>query len=97
MAQLKARRYAEKYRDSGEPIHLVGGVEFSRDTRNVVGFEVERGLVGPKRFICECPDVFVHACAGSTPIQEFLSRYKGFRHGLRHIGNCRNAADDVSA
>ena len=41
MAQLKARRYAEKYRGSGEPIHLVG-VEFSRDTRNVVGFEVER-------------------------------------------------------
>ena len=42
MAQLKARRYAEKYRGSGEPVHLVG-VEFSRDTRNVVGFEVERG------------------------------------------------------
>ena len=42
MAQLKARGYAEKYRGSGEPIHLVG-VEFSRDTRNVVGFEVERG------------------------------------------------------
>ena len=42
MAQLKARRYADKYRGSGEPIHLVG-VEFSRDTRNVVGFEVERG------------------------------------------------------
>ena len=42
MAQLKARRYAEKYRGSGEPIHLVG-VEFSRDTRNVVAFEVERG------------------------------------------------------
>ena len=42
VAQLKARRYAEKYRGSGEPVHLVG-VEFSRDTRNVVGFEVERG------------------------------------------------------
>ena len=34
MAQLRARRYADKYRDRGEPIHLVG-VEFSRATRNV--------------------------------------------------------------
>ena len=42
MAQLKARRYAEKYRDAGEPIHLVA-VEFSRDTRNVTAFEVEAG------------------------------------------------------
>ena len=42
MAQLEARGYAEKYRGAGEPIHLVA-VEFSRDTRNVVGFEVETG------------------------------------------------------
>ena len=42
MAQLKARRYADKYRGAGEPIHLVA-VEFSRDTRNVVAFEVESG------------------------------------------------------
>ena len=42
MAQLKERRYADKYRDTGEPIHLVA-VEFSRDTRNVVAFEVETG------------------------------------------------------
>ena len=42
MAQLKARRYADKYRDTGEPIHLVA-VEFSRDTRNVTAFEVEAG------------------------------------------------------
>ena len=41
MAQLKAKRYADKYRDLGEPIHLVA-VEFSRKTRNVVAFEVER-------------------------------------------------------
>ena len=41
MAQLKAKGYAEKYRDRDEPIHLVG-VEFSRDTRNIVAFEVER-------------------------------------------------------
>ena len=42
MAQLKERRYADKYRGTGEPIHLVA-VEFSRDTRNVVAFEVEAG------------------------------------------------------
>ena len=42
MAQLEARGYADKYRGAGEPIHLVA-VEFSRDTRNVVGFEVETG------------------------------------------------------
>ena len=42
MAQLKARGYAEKYRGTGEPIHLVA-VEFSRDARNVVAFEVENG------------------------------------------------------
>ncbi len=39
--QLKARSYADKYRASGEPIHLIG-VEFSRETRNVTAFEVER-------------------------------------------------------
>ena len=42
MTQLKARRYADKYRGAGEPIHLVA-VEFSRDARNLVGFEVEAG------------------------------------------------------
>ena len=42
MAQLKARGYADKYRGAGEPIHLVA-VEFSRETRNVTGFEVEPG------------------------------------------------------
>ena len=42
MAQLKERRYAEKYRSAGEPVHLIG-VEFSRDTRNVAAFAVERG------------------------------------------------------
>ena len=42
MEQLRERRYAEKYRHLGEPIHLIG-VEFSRETRNLVGFEVERG------------------------------------------------------
>ena len=42
MAQLKSRRYADKYRSLGQPIWLIG-VEFSKDTRNVVAFEVERG------------------------------------------------------
>ena len=41
MAQLKERRYADKYRGSGEPVHLIA-VEFSKDTRNVVSFEAER-------------------------------------------------------
>ena len=42
MGQLKARDYAHKYRGAGEPVHLVA-VEFSRDARNVVAFEVEAG------------------------------------------------------
>ena len=41
MAQLKDRRYADKYRGLGQPIHLVA-VEFSKDARNVAAFEVER-------------------------------------------------------
>ena len=41
MEQLKRRRYADKYRASGEPIWLVG-VEFSREARNLAAFEVER-------------------------------------------------------
>ena len=38
--QLKAKGYADKYRALGQPIHLIG-VEFSRESRNIVGFEVE--------------------------------------------------------
>ena len=41
MAQLEERRYADKYRHLGQPIHLVG-VEFSREERNLAAFEVER-------------------------------------------------------
>ena len=41
MEQLKAKRYSDKYRSSGLPIHLIG-VEFSRDERNIVAFDVER-------------------------------------------------------
>ncbi len=40
LAQLKARGYADKYRATGERIHLVG-VEFSRTSRNVTAFDVE--------------------------------------------------------
>ncbi len=42
MAQFKARGYADKYRHLGWPIHLIG-VEFSKETRNVVAFDVEPG------------------------------------------------------
>ncbi len=41
LAQLRERGYADKYRASGEPIHLIG-VEFSRETRNVTAFAVEQ-------------------------------------------------------
>ena len=41
MAQLKDKRYADKYRALGQPIHLVA-VEFSKDARNVAAFDVER-------------------------------------------------------
>ena len=41
LGQLKARDYAAKYRGRGEAVYLVG-VEFSRETRNVAAFEVER-------------------------------------------------------
>ena len=38
MAQLQAKGYADKYRDLDQPIHLIG-VEFSRETRNLIAFE----------------------------------------------------------
>ena len=41
LAQLQERGYADKYRASGNPIHLIG-VEFSKETRNVTAFEVEQ-------------------------------------------------------
>ena len=40
LAQLRERGYADKYRASGRPIHLIG-VEFSKETRNVAAFEAE--------------------------------------------------------
>ena len=41
LEQLRARGYAEKYRASGEPIHLIG-VEFSREARNIAAFATAR-------------------------------------------------------
>ena len=41
LSQLRAKGYAEKYRHLGEPIHRIG-VEFSKQTRNVVAFDAER-------------------------------------------------------
>ena len=38
MAQLEAKGYADKYRALGEPIFMIG-VEFSRETRNLIAFE----------------------------------------------------------
>jgi hypothetical protein len=40
LAQIKERNYADKYQARKEPIHLIG-VEFSKATRNIVGFDVE--------------------------------------------------------
>ena len=40
LQQLKDMGYADKYRALGQPIHLIG-VEFSKASRNIVGFEVE--------------------------------------------------------
>lgn len=40
LQQIKDMRYADKYQGRGETIHLIG-VEFSKASRNIVGFEVE--------------------------------------------------------
>jgi hypothetical protein len=40
LAQLKAKNYAAKYLAEGRPIYLIG-VEFSKEARNIAGFEVE--------------------------------------------------------
>ena len=42
LAQLRERRYAEKYRAPGRTIHLIG-VEFSRRERNISQFDVAAG------------------------------------------------------
>ncbi|MFA7426097.1 MAG: AAA family ATPase [Desulfosarcinaceae bacterium] len=45
LAQLVAKGYADKYLDRGEPVYLIG-VEFSRRTRSVCGFEVQEVQAG---------------------------------------------------
>ncbi len=40
LQQIKDKHYADKYQARGEPVHLIG-VEFSKASRNIVGFEVE--------------------------------------------------------
>lgn len=41
LQQIKDKAYADKYRQLNQPIYLVG-VEFSKDNRNIVGFDVEQ-------------------------------------------------------
>ena len=40
LAQIRERGYADRYRDLGWPVHLIG-VEFGREERNIVAFSVE--------------------------------------------------------
>jgi hypothetical protein len=40
LQQIKDKGYADKYRAEGLPMHLIG-IEFSRQERTLVGFEVE--------------------------------------------------------
>src|SRR5690554_5021832 len=40
LEQIQARGYADKYRAAGKPIHLIG-VEFSREQRQIVAFDIE--------------------------------------------------------
>ena len=40
LAQLKAKNYAAKYLASGDTITLIG-VEFSKEARNIVAFDIE--------------------------------------------------------
>jgi len=42
LEQLQARGYAEKYRAPGVTVTLVG-ITFSREERNITGFEVAEG------------------------------------------------------
>ena len=41
LQQIKDKKYADKYGDLGQSIHLIG-VEFSKKDRNIVEFEVEQ-------------------------------------------------------
>ena len=42
--QLKDKAYADKYRHLEQPIHLIG-VEFSKEERNIIGFDIELAWV----------------------------------------------------
>ena len=41
LKQIKDKNYAEKFKSVGQLIHLIG-VEFSKESRNIIGFEVEQ-------------------------------------------------------
>jgi hypothetical protein len=41
LEQIKDKHYADKYQGTGAPIYLIG-VEFSKESRNIVRFEVEQ-------------------------------------------------------
>ena len=38
--QIKDKAYADKFKSQGKSIHLIG-VEFSKESRNIVAFDVE--------------------------------------------------------
>jgi hypothetical protein len=41
LQQIKDKHYADKYKIGGAPIYLIG-IEFSKESRNIVGYEVEQ-------------------------------------------------------
>ena len=41
LQQIKDKQYADKYRGLNQPVYMIG-VEFSKESRNIVGFEVEQ-------------------------------------------------------
>jgi hypothetical protein len=47
LAQIKKKRYFEKYQSSCQTIYLIG-VEFNKDERNIVGFQWERMAAASK-------------------------------------------------
>jgi hypothetical protein len=49
LQQIKAKGYADRHRGAGLPIHLIG-VEFSRQERKLVGFEVETWSAAAKAY-----------------------------------------------
>lgn len=47
LQQIKDKQYADKYHSLNQPVHLIG-VEFSKESRNIVEFEVEHLAVSTK-------------------------------------------------